>query len=142
MSSEIFQRGFLLIPHKLEFEEGEGYCEKISGRLATYVTKAEFDEILYHLSLSHNMQAQPCLKSSEDERTRTIEVYLGGTDEEEEGTWTTLYSRENIEVSWAWPLILSISSLLSPVSREEYEVCKSWFNVFITTWPWLTLMKC
>ena len=44
------------------------------------------------------MQAQPCLKSSEDEETKTIEVYLGGTDEDEEGTWTNLYSRENIEV--------------------------------------------
>ena len=94
----IFQRGFLLIPHKLEFEEGEGYCKKISGRLASYVSQAEFEEILYHLSLSHNMQAQPCLSSSEAEDTRTIEAYLGGTDEDEEGTWTTLYSREIIEV--------------------------------------------
>ena len=115
-SSEIFQRGFLLIPHKLKFDEGEGYCEKISGRLATYITKTEFDEILYHLSLSHNMEAQPCLKSSEDEKTKTIEVYLGGTDEDKEGTWTTLYSRENIEVSWSWAVmfILSIFCLISP----------------------------
>ena len=91
-----------MIPHPLEFSEGEGYCEKISGRLATYVTKTDFQEILHHLSLSHNMQAQPCLKSSQTEETKTIEVYLGGTDEDEEGTWTTLYSRENIEVSWCW----------------------------------------
>ena len=112
----IFQRGFLLIPHKLGFHEGESYCKKISGRLATYVTKAEFDEILYHLSLSHNMQAQPCLKSSEDEKTKTIEVYLGGTDEDKEGTWTTLYSRENIEVSWAPGCDVDIVNLLSPFS--------------------------
>ena len=113
MSSEIFQRGFLLIPHKLEFDEGEGYCKKISGRLASYVTKTEFQEIAYHLSLSHNMQAQPCLKSSEDEETKTIEVYLGGTDEDEEGTWTTLYSRENIEVRRCYceaPLLSLLSS--------------------------------
>ena len=97
----IFQRGFLLIPHKLEFYEGEGYCKKISGRLASYVSKAEFEEIVHHLSLSSNMQAQPCLKSSEAEDTRTIEAYLGGTDEDEEGTWTTLYTRENIQVTWA-----------------------------------------
>ena len=45
------------------------------------------------------MQAQPCLQSSEAEDTRTIEAYLGGTDEDEEGTWTTLYTRENIQVS-------------------------------------------
>ena len=77
------------------------------------MTKTEFQEIAYHLSLSHNMQAQPCLKSSEDEETKTIEVYLGGTDEDKEGTWTTLYSRETIEVRSCYceaPLLSPLSS--------------------------------
>ena len=82
--------------------------------MASYVTKAEFEEIVYHLSLSHNMQAQPCLKSSQTEETKTIEAYLGGTDEDEEGTWTTLYTRENIEVSWPRGWLLSVSTV-SPV---------------------------
>ena len=64
-----------------------------------------FQEILHHLSLSHNMAAQPCLKSSQTEETRTIEVYLGGTDEDQEGTWTTLYTRETIQVSWVVTLL-------------------------------------
>ena len=51
------------------------------------------------------MAAQPCLKSSQTEETRTIEVYLGGTDEDQEGTWTTLYTRETIQVSWVVTLL-------------------------------------
>ena len=93
-----FQRGFMLIPHRLEFNEGLRYCDKISGRLASYVTREEFEEIVYHLSLTENMQAQPCVKSGDREGTKMIEVYLAGTDEDREGTWTTLYSRERIEV--------------------------------------------
>ena len=88
----------MLIPHRLEFNEGLRYCDKISGRLASYVTREEFEEIVYHLSLTENMQAQPCVKSGDREGTKMIEVYLAGTDEDTEGTWTTLYSRERIEV--------------------------------------------
>ena len=62
------------------------------------------------------MQAQPCLKTSEDEKTRTIEAYLGGTDEDKEGTWTTLYSRETIEVSRP----PSCQSPLSPLSSIQH----------------------
>ena len=62
------------------------------------------------------MQAQPCLKTSEDEKTRTIEAYLGGTDEDKEGTWTTLYSRETIEVSRA----SYCQSHFSPLSAVQH----------------------
>ena len=92
------QRGFLLIPHRLGFDEGARYCDKISGRLASFVTKTQFEEIVYHLSLEENMNAEPCTKAGDEEGTKRIEVYVGGTDEDREGTWTTLYSREEIQV--------------------------------------------
>ena len=92
------QRGFLLIPHRLGFDEGARYCDKISGRLASFVTKTQFEEIVYHLSLEENMNAEPCTKAGAEEGTKRIEVYVGGTDEDREGTWTTLYSREEIQV--------------------------------------------
>ena len=44
------------------------------------------------------MNAEPCTKAGAEEGTKRIEVYVGGTDEDREGTWTTLYSREEIQV--------------------------------------------
>ena len=44
------------------------------------------------------MNAEPCTKAGDEEGTKRIEVYVGGTDEDREGTWTTLYSKEEIQV--------------------------------------------
>ena len=110
-----------MIPHRLEFDEGARYCDKISGRLASYVTREEFEEIVYHLSLTENMQAQPCVKSGDREGTKMIEVYLAGTDEDTEGTWTTLYSRERIEVHRR--VVLIVYSLCTHCVLIVYSCC-------------------
>ena len=78
-----------MIPHKMDFAEGSHVCGKISGRLASYVTEPELGRLVHHLAQPENRAARGCLTEQ-----NMLQVYLGGTDRDTEGLWTTLQSKE------------------------------------------------
>ena len=89
-----------MIPRKMEFDDAAYACTRISGELASYVTRDEFRELVDHLSLYKNILAGECLKDiATEEDIDIIQVYLGGSDEEIEGNYTTLISKTPIQVS-------------------------------------------
>ena len=85
-----------MVPHKLTFEESLHTCKKLSGSLASYVNKTEFDNIVYFVSLTKNMNSQGCIEKLED--GNNIEVWAGGMDDRQEGLWETWNTREPIKV--------------------------------------------
>ena len=85
-----------MVPHKLTFEESLHTCKKLSGSLASYVNKTEFDDIVYFVSLTKNMNSQGCIEKLED--GNNIEVWAGGMDDRQEGLWETWNTREPIKV--------------------------------------------
>ena len=86
-----------MVPHKLTFEESLHACKKFSGSLASYVNKTEFDDIVYFVSLTKNMNSQGCIEKLED--GNNIEVWAGGMDDRQEGLWETWNTREPIKVN-------------------------------------------
>ena len=86
-----------MVPHKLTFEESLHACKKLSGSLASYVNKTEFDDIVYFVSLTKNMNSQGCIEKLED--GNNIEVWAGGMDDRQEGLWETWNTREPIKVN-------------------------------------------
>ena len=92
----IFQAGLLVVPHKLSFKESLHTCSKMSGRMTTYINKTEFTEILHHLGSPASMAAPEC-STALDSETNEIQVWLGGTDEDKEGVFTTWYTRQLIQ---------------------------------------------
>ena len=72
-------------------------CSKMSGKMTTYINKTELAEILHHLGSPASMAASEC-STPLDSQTNEIQVFLGGTDEDQEGVFTTWYSRQLIEV--------------------------------------------
>ena len=89
-------QGLFMVPHKLTFEESLHTCKKLSGSLASYVNKTEFDDIVYFVSLTKNMNSQGCIEKLED--GNNIEVWAGGMDDRQEGLWETWNTREPIKV--------------------------------------------
>ena len=87
----------VVIPHKLSFKESLHMCSKMSGKMKTYINKTELTEILHQLGSPASMNALEC-STALDGDTTEIQVYLGGTDEDREGVFTTWYTRELIKV--------------------------------------------
>ena len=92
----ILQSGMVMVPHKLSFKESLHMCSKMSGKMTTYINKTEFSSILHHLGSPANMNAGEC-STVLDSDTKEIQVYLGGTDDDVEGVFTTWYTRQLIE---------------------------------------------
>ena len=93
----MLQSGMVMVPHKLSFKESLHMCSKMSGKMTTYINQTEFTTILHHLGSPANMKAKEC-STVLDSDTNEIQVYLGGTDDDKEGVFTTWYSRQLIEV--------------------------------------------
>ena len=71
-------------------------CSKMSGEMTTYINRTELTEILHHLGSPASMKATEC-STALDSQTNEIQVYLGGTDEDQEGVFTTWYTRQLIK---------------------------------------------
>ena len=87
----------MMVPHKLSFKESLHTCSKLSGKMMTYINKTEFTEILHHLGSPANMNARECSTALSSD-TNEVQVYLGGTDDDTEGVFTTWYTRQLIKV--------------------------------------------
>ena len=94
---EMFQSGMVMVPHKLSFKESLHMCSKMSGEMTSYINQTEFSHILHHLGAPANVNAGEC-STALDSDTSELQVYLGGTDDDEEGVFTTWYTRRLIEV--------------------------------------------
>ena len=88
-----------MIPRKMEFDDAAYACTRISGELASYITRTEFEELVDHLAIYKNILAGECLKDiATEEDIDIIQVYLGGSDVEIEGNYTTLLTKIPIQV--------------------------------------------
>lgn len=83
-----------LIPHKLSFKpQGLEICSKLSGRLAVYSSKEEYEIIENYLSKENIQKSARCLKTSKNPlETFIISVWLGNNDDEIEGQFKDIYS--------------------------------------------------
>ena len=89
----------MMIPRKMEFDDAAYACTRISGELASYITRTEFEELVDHLAIYKNILAGECLKDiATEEDIDIIQVYLGGSDVEIEGNYTTLLTKIPIQV--------------------------------------------
>ena len=89
----------MMIPRKMEFHDAAYACTRLSGQLASYITRSQFEELVDHLALYKNILAGECLKDiATEEDIDIIQVYLGGSDVEIEGNYTTLITKIPIEV--------------------------------------------
>ena len=97
------KHGLVLVPHKLTFRESLHTCEKLSGKMASYVDTSRFDKLTHFLSKRGHMSSQECSADEDSDGTRrTIKVYLAGSDMEKEGSWTTWYNKTIIQfLPWA-----------------------------------------
>ena len=78
----------MLVPQKLDFSESSHVCGKLSGWLASYVTKKDLTRLLHHLASPNSRAASECVTELD-----MLQVYLGATDIHMEGNWTTLRSQ-------------------------------------------------
>ena len=91
------EQGLVLVPHKLSFKDSLHVCEKLSGKIASYVEEQELDQITRFLSKVSNMNTNECSSNLEEGSSRkSIKVYVAGTDEDKEGLWETWYSKHKI----------------------------------------------
>ena len=92
------EQGMILVPHKLSFQDSIHACARLSGEIASYVNKEEHNQITHFLSLTNHMNIGACSSHVDEKGLRkNIKVYIGGTDEAEEGVWETLYTNQRIE---------------------------------------------
>ena len=82
----------MLVPHKLDFSESSHVCGKLSGWLASYVTKEDLSRLVHHLASPNSRAASECVTD-----LAMLQVYLGATDIHMEGNWTTLRSQGGAE---------------------------------------------
>ena len=91
----------MMIPRKFEFDDAGYACTRLSGELASYITREDFEDLVDHLALYKNILAGECLKDiATEEDIDIIQVYLGGSDEEIEGNYTTLVTKMPIQVKY------------------------------------------
>ena len=83
-----YSHSLVLVPQHMQFREGLHQCSKLSGRLADYTEKAEFDEITHFLAKRENSFSGHC-SSGRGEDGRMVEVSLAVSDEKVETNWTT-----------------------------------------------------
>ena len=76
----------LLVPQRMAHGQGTRICNKLSGRLAGYSMEAEFDEVTRFLAKRSSSYATECSTPTE-EGQQQVQVYLGVTDAEVEGSW-------------------------------------------------------
>ena len=89
-------KGLLMVPQKLSFEESVHVCKKTGGSVISYRNQTDFEKYVHFLSLSQNMKSNVCAQNLETENK--AEIWAGGTDNLEEGVWKTWDGQEKIEV--------------------------------------------
>ena len=82
-----------LIPHKLSLKpNGIDMCGKLSGRLAVYSNQQEYQRIERFLSKENTQKSSNCLSETKSPPgTFRLSVWIGNSDEEEEGIWKGIY---------------------------------------------------
>ena len=90
------ERGLLMVPQQLSFQESLHVCKKLAGKVISYTDRNQFDDIVYFLSLTQNMKSSACIE--EKESSSLLQVWAGGSDEKVEGVWRTYDNNTSIEV--------------------------------------------
>ena len=90
------EEGLLMVPQKFSFQESLHVCRKLSGQVLSYTDNKGFQEIIHFLSLSQNMKASGC--SEAEGSSRTLHIWGGGSDKEEETVWRTYDTNIDIKV--------------------------------------------
>ena len=91
-------KGLLMVPQKLTFEESIHVCKKVAGSVISYVNKTDFEKYVHFLSQSRNMKSTACIQNLENENK--AEIWAGGTDNMVEGVWKTWNGHKEIEVMY------------------------------------------
>ena len=82
------EQGLFMVPQQLSFQESVHSCKKMSGRVASFTQRQEFEDIVRFLSLRQNMRASACSEDRED-GSSLLQVWAGASDQEVEGVWRT-----------------------------------------------------
>ena len=82
------ERGLFMVPQQLGFQESVHSCNKMSGTVASFTQRDEYEDIAHFLSLRQNMRASPCVEDREG-GSKFMQVWAGASDEEVEGVWRT-----------------------------------------------------
>ena len=91
----------LLVPQRMTFNEGLRTCQKFSGHLAIYKERREFDQITRFMSRTAQSFSADC-SSPVREQYRELQVYLAGSDKDQEGDWRALEGDQPIKyLPWA-----------------------------------------
>ena len=91
----------LLVPQRMTFNEGLRTCQKFSGHLAIYKERREFDQITRFMSRTAHSFSEDC-SSPVREQYRELQVYLAGSDKDQEGDWRALEGDQPIKyLPWA-----------------------------------------
>ena len=90
-----------LVPLKMPFFDGSHVCSKLSGSLVEYVEKDKFQRITHFLTGRGQTSSNEC-GSTWNTEDRAVQVFLGATDREEEGSFRTLKMEKDIlHLPWA-----------------------------------------
>ena len=68
------EQGLFMVPQKLNFQESVHACEKMSGTVASFTQRNEFEDIVHFLSLRQNKRAAACVEVREGDSN--IQVYI------------------------------------------------------------------
>ena len=89
-------KSYHLIPHKINnIPNSIKFCKKYSSQLAIWNNKKEFADLISYLSGKNIMAAKEC-QGKVTKNSVTLQIWLGGQDNEEEGIWRNYYTDEVI----------------------------------------------
>ena len=85
------KHGLCLIPYTRNFvPEGIHTCRKLSGKMAEYSSKDQFEAITKYLSTKELLHSNKC---KEDD---VFSTWLGNNDAQKEGYWKTYFSNKDV----------------------------------------------
>ena len=85
----------------MPFFDGSHVCSKLSGSIVEYLQRDKFEVITRFLTGRGQTSSSQCA-STWNREDRTVQVFLGGTDREEEGSWRTWQMEKEIfHLPWA-----------------------------------------
>ena len=85
----------------MNFFDGSHVCSKLSGSMVEYVEKKKFQGITRFLTGPGQTSSRECA-STWNKNDRVVQVFLGGTDREEEASWRTWQTgKEIFHLPWA-----------------------------------------
>jgi hypothetical protein len=97
-----YNQSLVLMPQRLNFFEGQHQCSKLSGRLADYTEKNEFEDIAHFLARRGNSHSEHCSSPRPGHNGRNVEVFLAVSDKREETKWRTWDGDQTVNhLPWA-----------------------------------------